>query len=167
MQLINFFGYGKRYILLYDTSGESYETATNLIKFAHFIRSSKAVTFLISVDDLSNPDMEMDRLLQTYIQGLIGLGGNPLSQHIVVVLTKGDRLQERLRGWPSLWQYLVNGDARDITRQGMEQYLRNMADISKTLKSFLRAELKAHQFLNLAQHQFKSIEVSLVSRPWF
>jgi len=163
VRLMNFFEYGERYLLMYDTSGESYESAGNLIRFAHFIRRSRAVTFLISIEDLDHPGMDMDRLLQSYIQGLIELGGNPRAQHLITVLTKGDRLQERLAGWPKLWGYLVNGDITDVTFTGTEQYHRNMANISHTLKMFLRQELKAHQFLNLAQKQFKSVEVCLVS----
>ncbi len=152
-------------LLFYDTGGESFEKASQMVQFAGFVRQALTVLFLISITDLEEPAREMHRLLNTYVLGLEELGGRTQDQHLLVVYTKADRLPVRFptweQRWPGLHQYLLEGSIDALARP--RGYVRRMRQISDWLRAFTERELRAYEFLNAAQHHFGSTAFSIVS----
>lgn len=154
----------KWFLFFYDTGGESFEKAINLIEYGKFITGSITVTFLVSVSELEQNGFSMYELLNIYINGLKELNGSTQKQHLIVVLTKADRLNDMLmHGWEGIWNYLTNGGLERLRQVNMVHYLNEMKGISESLKDSLRSNLEIHQFIHLAEHNFKSVEYCIVS----
>jgi len=130
-------------------------------------------------------------LLQVYIQGIRKLGGYPQKQHLVIVYTKADELREWLvpenalegeermpsqigeeglrklkkrpmkTDWSDIWEYLVSDNLEETAN--LRKYISQMKRISKRLREFTEWELNVHNFLNLSEESFKSIEFSIIS----
>jgi Zn ribbon nucleic-acid-binding protein len=154
---------GDRFFLFYDTSGEAYAKQSTLIKHASFVRNSHAVIFILSLDDLEEDGQKMHELLSTYVQGLTELEGNTKNQHLIVVLSKGDRLKERLGNHEDIWRYLEEGNLDKLGSEKLGNYVNGMKRISLGLRDFVRDDLGETQFLNFAGDRFKSVEFSIVS----
>ncbi len=149
-------------LLFFDTGGESFEKPTQLIQFAGFVRRSRAVMLLISIPDMSDARAEMQQLLNTYVVGMRELGGKTERQHLIVVFTKADQLAARFSGqWADLRAYLVNGSVDALAQA--DGYMENLHRISDKLRDFTAQELRAHEFLNTAEANFKSINFSIIS----
>lgn len=163
VQFSNMPQFRDQFFIFYDTSGESYESASKLIGNASFIKNSNTAIFFMSLHDLEYSPSEMHRLLQVYIQGLKECGGDPSQQHILVVLTKGDLLRPKLESRPDIWKYLVNGDVKKLKKFDYEDQIREMKKMSRLLKDFLARDIRANQFLNLGNASFKNMDVCLIS----
>jgi hypothetical protein len=149
-------------LLFFDTGGECFEKPTQLVQFAGFVRRAKAVMLLISVADLPDVRAGMQQLLNTYVVGLRELGGRSEDQHLIVVFTKADQLAGRFKGrWAALRTYLIQGSVNDLARH--EGYMERMRQVSDLLFDFSEQELHAHEFINAAQANFKSISFSIIS----
>lgn len=149
-------------LLFFDTGGECFEKPTQLVQFAGFVRRAKAAMLLISAADLEDPRSEMQKLLNTYVVGLRELGGRTEDQHLIVVYTKADQLAARFSPkWEDLRAYLITGSVDDMART--EGYLERMQDVSNRLLEFTEQELQAHEFVNAAEANFKSISFSIIS----
>jgi len=155
--------YHSRHLLFYDTSGEAFERASQLVTHAGFVRRSQTVMFLISLQDVGEePGEEMHRLLQVYVQGLRNdLQGDPKRQHLVVVYTKGDDLGERLADWDHLRYDLAGGSLDHLAR--LHDYLARLRRTSEELRQFTREGLQALQFMNMTREEFRSVEYTMVS----
>lgn len=149
-------------LLFFDTGGECFEKPTQLVQFAGFVRRAKAAMLLISIADLEDPRSGMQKLLNTYIVGMGELGGKTKDQHLIVVYTKADQLIRRLNGrWQDIYTYLVTGSIDDLAET--EGYIERLQDISDQLYAFTEEELRAHEFINAAEANFKSISFSIIS----
>jgi hypothetical protein len=163
VQFSNMPKFKKRFLIFYDTGGENFERASSLIDNAKFITRSQTATFFISLHDLEYNPQEMARLLNAYIIGLKDLGGNPKQQHLLVVLTKGDLLASKLELHKQIWDYLVNGDVKNIRYSNINSQMTEMKKISKLLKDFLIEDIGATIFLNLAKENFSNVEICIIS----
>jgi hypothetical protein len=152
-----------RFLIFYDTGGENFERSNQLVANAHFVTRSKTVIIFISLSDINYNPQEMHRLLSIYIQGLKELGGNPRDQHLLVVLTKGDSLEPKLHAHPEIWNYLITRDVRNTQYSEINSQINEMKRISSLLKTFLRQDIGAANFVNLAENNFRSLEISIVS----
>ncbi len=149
-------------LLFFDTGGECFEKPTQLVQFAGFVRRARAVLLLISIADMEDPRAGMQKLLNTYVVGMGELGGKTRDQHLIVVYTKADQLVGRLTGrWRNLYTYLVEGSVDDLAQT--DGYIERMENISEQLYAFTEEELKAHEFINAAEANFKSISFSIIS----
>ncbi len=149
-------------LLFFDTGGECFEKPTQLVQFAGFVRRAKAALLLISIPDLEDPRAGMQKLLNTYVVGMGELGAKTKDQHLIVVYTKADQLVSRLTGrWKSLYTYLVQGSVDDLAQHN--GYIERMEDVSDQLYDFTEEELQAHEFLNAAEANFKSVNFSIIS----
>ena len=149
-------------LLFFDTGGECFEKPTQLVQFAGFVKRAKAAMLLISIADMTDVRAEMQKLLNTYVVGMGELGGKTKEQHLVVVFTKADRLVSCLTGqWSDLYGYLVEGAVDDMAQT--DGYIERMQQISARLYDFTEQELQAHEFINAAEANFKSINFSIIS----
>jgi hypothetical protein len=150
-------------LVFYDTSGEAFERASELVKYARFARQAQMVLLLISLPDIQNPPHEMQTLLNTYVIGIEDLGGSTRNQDLMVVYTKADEMADRLSSppWNNVRTYLTNGSVNSLAH--VRGYRRQMYDISNWLYDFTRQELKSDEFVNLAQTSFRSVGFSIVS----
>lgn len=150
-------------LVFYDTSGEAFERASELVKYGRFVRRAQMVMLLISLPDLPDPPHRMQTLLNTYVIGIEDLGGNTREQDLMVVYTKSDEMGGRLSSspWNTMRTYLANGSANSLA--SVRGYQHRMYEVSNWLYDFTRKELKADEFVNLAQTSFRSVGFSIVS----
>jgi hypothetical protein len=79
-----------------------------------------------------------------------------------VVFTKADRLAGRFTGrWADLHTYLVQGSVDALAQT--EGYVNRMYAVSDRLLTFTEQELHAHEFLNAATANFRSVNFSIIS----
>jgi len=150
-------------LVFYDTSGEAYERASELVKYARFAQQAEVVMLLVSLSDMQDPLRDMRTLLNTYIIGIEDLGGSTRHQDLMVVYTKADEMVDRLSShpWNSVRTYLNNGSVNSLAQ--VKGYYRRMYEVSNLLYDFTRVELKADEFVNLAQTNFRGVGFSIVS----
>jgi hypothetical protein len=150
-------------LVFYDTSGEAFERASELVKYGRFAQQADMVMLLISLPDLQDPSHEMRTLLNTYIIGIEDLGGSTRNQDLMVVYTKADEVVNHLSAppWDVVPTYLANGSVKSLAQ--VQGYRRQMYDISNLLYDFTREELKADEFVNLALKNFRRVGFSIVS----
>jgi hypothetical protein len=149
-------------LLMYDTGGECFEKPTQLVQFAGFVRRAETVLLLVSVADLEDARAGMQQLLNTYVVGVGELGGRTKNQHLVVVFTKADQMAGRFTGpWQDLRSYLIEGSIEALAQP--EGYIIRMQEISDLLYRFTEQELHAHEFINAAESNFKSVSFSIIS----
>ncbi|MFN8454382.1 MAG: hypothetical protein U0401_06880 [Anaerolineae bacterium] len=149
-------------LLFFDTGGECFEKPTQLVQFAGFVRRAETAMLLVSIPDLDDPRSGMQQLLNTYIVGLRELGAQTEDQHLVVVFTKADQLALRFgERWADLTTYLIEGSVDDLAQT--EGYMQRMQEISDRLFDFTEQELQAHEFINAATANFKSITFAIIS----
>ena len=150
-------------LVFYDTSGEAYERASELVKYARFAQQAEMVMLLVSLSDMPDPPRDMRTLLNTYIIGIEDLGGSTRHQDLMVVYTKADEMVNRLSSppWSSVRTYLDEGSVDSLAQ--VKGYHRRMYEISNLLYDFTRMELKADEFVNLAQTNFRGVGFSIVS----
>jgi hypothetical protein len=63
--------------------------------------------------------------------------------------------------WSDLTAYLVAGSVEDLSRT--QGYMERLEHISNRLLTFTEQELQAHEFLNAAEANFKSLNFSIIS----
>ena len=153
-----------RFLIFFDTGGENFENASRLVQNAYFVKRSQTVIFFISLDNINYDPHEMHKLLNTYIQGLRQVDGNPRDQHLLVVLTKGDLITKKFESRLSeIKTYLDAGNVKYLQPTDIQTQITEMKEISKHLKTFLKEDLGALNFLNLGEHNFRSFEVCVVT----
>lgn len=165
-KLANMPHFKERQLAIYDASGEAFEADLDTEAHAHFVKNARAVLFLVSLVDLEKPEDEnLYRLLQTYILSMKRMKGELHKQHLVVVFSKADLLQPRLGDYPEVLSYLEKDDDAEI--RDVRRYMQRMEGISQQLAQFLRTDLQADQFLNMAtdkkQKHFQGISFCAVS----
>jgi hypothetical protein len=150
-------------LVFYDTSGEAFERASELVKYARFARQAQMVMLLVSLLDLQDPPHQMQTLLNTYVIGIEDLGGSTRNQDLMVVYTKADAIADRLAipPWDGVRAYLADGSVNSLAQ--VRGYQRRMYEMSNKLYDFTRKELQSHQFVNLAETSFRSVGFSIVS----
>lgn len=165
LRLANMPDLGDRRLLVYDAAGESFQRDYSIKEYAGYVSRSPVALFFISVplmiQDEGNPAGEMDKLLQIYILGMRALLGNTKKQHLVIVYTWGDMMEELLTEYPDVLRYLNRSELAPGWE--MSSYIREMGSISTLLKSFTHRTLKASNFFNMALNNFASVECCMVS----
>jgi len=153
-----------RFLIFFDTGGESFKNAAELVKFAHFVKRSQTVIFFISLDDINYDPHEMNRLLNIYMQGLRDVNGNPSDQHLLVVLSKGDLIVKKFESrMGEIKDYLEKGNVKNLQPIDIQTQITEMKENSKRLKTFIQNDLGASNFLNLGEHNFRSFEFCIVT----
>jgi len=148
-------------LLFYDTSGECFERPTELVQHAGFVRRARTAMFLISLSDLVDPEIDMHKLLNAYVVGMRELNANTKHQHLVVVYTKADEIFELLKGREELNDYIRRNSIDGLVH--LQNYMREMYRISAHLREFTQHKLRANEFLNAADANFKSVSFCMVS----
>ncbi|OPZ85640.1 MAG: hypothetical protein BWY76_01330 [bacterium ADurb.Bin429] len=148
-------------LIFYDTSGESFEQPTRLVRDARFVQRAKTAMLLLSVPDMADPSRDLHKLLNTYIVGMAELGAETRAQHLCVVYTKADQMGERMKKWTDIARYLGDGSIERLAQP--LKYYEQMALISDRLRAFTRHELEADEFLNATRAYFRGVSFSMVS----
>jgi hypothetical protein len=123
-------------LVVYDTSGESFERASSMGRYARFVANAPTAMFFVSLPDLletGDAAAEMTRLLNTYLIGMSDLQADTRGQNLVVVLTKGDAFEQCLANdSPELQQHLRADDDAELLDSG------NLAPWSTLMKPAIR-----------------------------
>lgn len=162
-QLLNMQRFGTRTVALYDPPGEAFETGERIEKYASFIARSKAVFFLVSLEDLdASYGDEMARLLETYTLGLTALAEKRQPQHLIVVFTKADALIDTaFADLPELIDYLDQDEPMQLAN--LTTYAQKIQQVSEMLRDVLVTKMSASNFIHYAEAQFKSVTYTAVS----
>ncbi len=159
---------GKATLLFYDTAGEAFMRTQDIGRYAGFVRRAKTALFLVSVPQLmqtmeasSNPGVELERLLYSYIQGMADMNADTREQHLIVVFTCGDAMFDALDAYPQVKQYMLKDDWSKL--QDINNYVAQMYVISDLLYRYTHDTLRARQFLTLAKDRFASVHFSIIS----
>lgn len=155
--------FGDKVVIIYDTSGEAFEDDLRIEQYAHFVKRSRCVFFLVSLDDLADPlPIELHRLLNVYTMAMERMHSPTKQQHLVVVFTKADLLPEtRLRHYPEVVRHLSTSSYVDL--HDLQEYRRRLEQVSQELADFTNNGLEARGFVNLARDAFKSVAYCAVS----
>jgi len=148
-------------LIFYDTSGESFERATQMVQYAGFVKRARTAMFLISLSNMDDCRTEMDMLINIYINGMAELDARTKDQHLVVVYTKADEQLNLLGGFSDIEDYIRSGSIESFTQ--IKGYMKKMYIISRKLREFTEQKLKAQQFLNVADSNFRSLDFCMVS----
>lgn len=153
--------YPNRTLLFYDTSGEAFEKASQLVQFASFVKKAQKVLFLLSISDMEDVGMEMHNLLNTYIIGMSDLGGKTKTQELIVVYTKADKISNYLNKFSKVIDYLREGTVDGLSN--MKNYHKKMREISEELYQFTQKTIKAYEFINAAEVHFQAVHFCIIS----
>jgi len=163
-QLNNIAQIGNRVLIAYDPPGEAFESDELIESYAHFVRGSPTVIFIISLKDLAEPrGEEAYRLLNNYLLGMARLGAKTRNQHLIVTFTKADQLLAELERYPLVLQHLATPAENQVRRP--KDYLKQLKLVSAELEKFTLQDLRAQNFINLvrARNNFKSYQFCAVS----
>jgi hypothetical protein len=154
--------FGSRTLLIYDPPGEAFDSDEGIERFAHFTQHSPVVVFLVSLNDLQNPEEEdLYRLLNTYVLGMARMGARTKNQHLIVTYTKADLLTEKLQGYPAVLGHLGNANLAEMANP--KPYLNTLKVLSDQLAAFTENDFEARNFMRLARKEFKSLAFCAVS----
>lgn len=155
-------GKGDKLLVIYDASGESFNEDLQMERFASYLKRTRAVMFLISLNDLEEPlDEDIHRLLDIYVQGMARLKAKTKDQHLIVVYTKADTLHERLRDYPEVVDHISNTTYTELG--DLDRYARKLKLISNALEDYTNNGLGARSFIHMAHDSFKTVAFCAVS----
>ena len=165
LRLDSFPGQPNCTLIVYDTAGESFNRPRQLVQYGHFVSRASTVLFFVSLSRIGQDGEEVDqtlhRLLETYIVGVRELGTGERSQKLMVVFTMADAIGEMLGdSWQMLRESLIRSHPGD---ENSRKYMACANQISRELHRITREELKAQNFLNLAERFFCRVGFSMVS----
>ncbi len=161
VQFHNIPGYENGTFLFYDTSGENYRDPDTIGKSARFVSQAETALMIIRVRKFDDAATRMKDSLDTYIRGMDQMNAPSKRQHLVVVYTAADEMDEYFQNeYADLKMYLERGTSNDIDRP---DYGEEVSELSRRLYEFSRNGLRAHAFLATAQHYFKSLDFNLIS----
>lgn len=161
-RLVKVPGKGDRLLVIYDASGESFNEAQQMERFASYLTQARSVMFLVSLNDLEEPlDDDIHRLLNIYVQGMARLKAKARDQHLIVVYTKADTLRDRFRDYPDIVQHLSSSNYTELGN--LDRYTQKLKLVSETLEDYTNNVLGARGFTHMAHDSFKSVAFCAVS----
>lgn len=159
----NIYLFGDYFISFYDTAGAVYEDINRITNMGRFVAGSDVVFFIISINDCGTDFInEMERLLDIYVNAVYNHLRINLkeSQHLIIVLTKGDMIQKLPR---NIIQFLQEGSINWYKiNDKTESNLQSLKDQSDQIKDWLE-KMGGRGFIKRANDKFKSVEFTLVS----
>ncbi len=155
--------FGDYFLSFYDTAGAVYENPGKITSMGRFVAFSDVILFIISIKDCGDDFVnEMERLLDKYVFSVYNQLHINLKdrQHLIVVLTKGDMIDEIPQNTKI---FLEDGSLNWYSdRDGFEKRIVLLEKTSKDIKLWLK-DIGAGGFLKVANDTFKSVEYILVS----
>lgn len=146
---------GSCHLLVYDTSGEAIQDVSALTKHCAYLSSVPVITLLVSVRDMDNDD-DLLHFLTVFNQTVLGLGGSPKKQSLVVVLTQADKFVDE-PGVPQIVQdYLRRPDT-------METALEPMQQLSNAIEGWLSTQGHLLNFVRRAKQDFREVKFCVLS----
>ena len=162
--------FGSCHLLAYDTSGESLLAVDQMKSFIGYVSRVPTVLLLVSWmirDAAEQPAHHLDELLTIYRQAVLDLGGDPKSQNLLVVLTKGDRLLDEPDIPESIQRFLTpephaDGDERPH-EPGDDEHFERLDMLSQEIELWLEGQRKFGNFVRQAPGEFRRVEYCIVS----
>jgi len=156
-------------VLIFDTSGEAFTSEAKIVEFAHYVKRSDCVLFLVDLTTMGNSiSTEMGRLLDTYVLAMPRMQIKKQAQHLIVVYTKSDDMKisvpqfaRLLADEPGLEAYLK--EQLPPSLGSPRAHLRQLDAVSRTLEDFTRSKLGAHKFIHQAEEWFASVSYTAVT----
>ena len=156
-QLCGIPGIGAVHLLLYDISGEAFDTSRKLGRHAYFIPRSNVITLILSLTDLEN-GQELAFLLGRLMEAIRLNGRDPREKSLVVVLTKGDRLKADSTLPDSATAFLSN--ELPIDPCDME----SLHTLSDDLEDWLQQHPENYwNFVQTAKEEFRTVRYTVIS----
>jgi parallel beta-helix repeat protein len=150
-------GAGDVHLLIYDISGEAFDTSTKLTKHAFFIPKSEVITLILSLSDLS-AGHQLAFLLSRLVDAIRAKGEDPRTKSLVVVLTKGDQLRFDETLPASAESFLSNEVFSD------PRNLNDLQRLSDDLAEWLRNHPDNYwNFVESAADEFQNVRYTVIS----
>ncbi|MDW8300070.1 MAG: hypothetical protein RML95_12125 [Anaerolineae bacterium] len=179
MSVYNIPTYGSRCVVMYDISGEVFESLDLVNSDPNFIavlRHVDTVWFLISLKDLLSFDNQqggmhtMQDLFNAYMTGMEQLGARMQGRNLIVVYTKADAVFFP----PEVRAYLAEDELRDLTNPAselilptawdMNAYVARMEHISELLLQYTRKNIRGGAaFINIARSHGMNLKFCVTS----
>jgi hypothetical protein len=156
------------FLSFYDTAGRVYEDIERITEMGRFVARSTVVFFIVSLRDCGqNWGNTMESLIERYINAVYDRLNLNLKekQHLIVVLTKADILEELPR---ELKKFLLAGSYKWYALEGnnnmglIRSKLKELKNLSVALKRWLESK-GCGGFTRLADQRFRSVEYTIVS----
>jgi hypothetical protein len=154
---------GSHCMVLYDTSGELYETlqGPDDVEYIRSLREVRNIWFLISLKDLKdNPRRRISDLLTIYLSGMQRLKWSLAKRNLIVVYTKADkvwselpeRVQTYLQDDPFKNVTNYDQDVADMSDFSLNSYVGEMRRVSTELEDYTRKRIPGGgSFIGLAR----------------
>jgi hypothetical protein len=159
-------GLGGRQVLMYDTSGESFATAENVLESGRYVRNSPAIVCVVSVTEFEHPEQLSD-MMTSYDHAMSQMGADARDQALILVLTKGDLLLDSaavaasgmgLPPLPDAAREFLENDDLDPAGDAWARLETVHAALDEWLQ---RTELR--NTVNLLKDQFRTVRFTIVS----
>jgi Double-GTPase 2 len=156
-------------VLIYDPPGEAFRTEDKIVNFASFVKRSNCVLFLIDLAELGTSIAHgMTQLLNTYVLAMPRMKIRQQSQDLIVVYTKSDEMKVSVPEFASLlerepWLKDYLEEQRPETLADPHKHFEQLEKVSRLLADFTYADLKAANFVGVADDWFASVSYTAVS----
>jgi hypothetical protein len=154
---------GSHCLVLYDTSGELYETlqGPDDVEYIRSLREVKNIWFLVSLRDLKDDSTRrISDLLTIYLSGMQRLKWSLADRNLIVVYTKADKvwseLPERVQTYmqDDPFKNVTNydQDVADMSDFSLNNYVEEMRAVSTELEEYTRKRIPGGgDFIGLAR----------------
>lgn len=150
-------GTGNLHLILYDISGEAFDSTAKLGQHAFFLPQSEVITFILSLSDVESAH-DVAFMLSRLIDVLRFNGEDPAQKSLIVVLSKGDRLKTSQDLPASAEFFLANSVFSDPCD------LRQMEVLSQELEDWLKNHPGNYwNFVKTAKNTFLNVRFTVIS----
>src|SRR5262245_33324172 len=146
-------------LMMFDTSGEAFASVNDIIAYARYVKRSPAVIWLISLENLEDPE-HLDGFLTVFLQAQAEMKADAKKQELIVALTKGDLLLHSERH-PNLPESAVDFlQEHELDPRGDSWHV--LEQVSRDLREWLR-DVGYYQFVNRAGDSFAAVRYCVLS----
>lgn len=160
---------GNRCLVMYDVAGEIYQRLEEEDGYLAALRYVSTTWFFVSLDDLDAQDHTLSELFTVYLAGLENMRADLTDRNLIVVYTKGDRLQH-----PAIRAYLQDDPLQRLTHPdgmggapggfNLTDYYSAMEAMSETLREHtLRRVPGGRAFVNMVESHGMRLTFSVTS----
>lgn len=155
---ISFSGKRDTQLVLFDVSGEAFQSVADITTFAGYLARSKVLVWLVSPSDLQSAH-ELEEFVPRYKQAFIDLERTRTRQHLIVVVTKSDRFVDS-PGFPAAAKALLENERNELS---LFEDRVGLGELSRGMRDWIRREHGQHNLTNLLDHEFESVTYLPVS----
>ena len=166
--------HGSRCLVMYDVSGEEYDSLPEQPKYVPALKQATTTWFLVSLDDLlkNEAGQTLPDLFQVYVAGMESQHIEVKGKNLVVVYTKSDivRFSSEIR------DYIMDDPFKVVVKAGpqgtpvepishpQEDYIARMKEVSALLREYTEESVEGGSaFINMVEANGMNLAFSAIS----